>query len=81
MSTMTTSRTDPPVRADGRCASCGGRRGQLPKTSTQRTKDVLRVELDMDPFCSSDCARAWHGTALASAPLKAPPADLDWTHE
>ena len=38
-------------------------------------------EFATDPFCSSPCARKWHGTGLAvDHSEKAPAADLDWTH-
>jgi len=52
-------RADPPVRKDGRCAQCGKVR-KLPKPQ----KGVDRALYEIDPFCSSPCARAYHGVAL-----------------
>lgn len=69
---------DPPPRANGRCVVCGGKRGRLPKTGTQRSRQQLARELATDPFCSTICARKWHGTEIAGSPDKAPPADLEW---
>lgn len=57
--------TDAHVREDGRCLTCLGPRGRIPKTLVKRTaRDLLR-ELERDPFCSSRCARAYYGTQLA----------------
>jgi hypothetical protein len=39
---------DPPQRKDGRCVSC---RGSRPEVAVKNG----------DPFCSTSCARAWHG--------------------
>jgi hypothetical protein len=51
-------KTDPPTRQDGRCIQCEKRR---PPTA---------VEFD-DPFCSSDCCRAFYGCPLRDAKPKA----------
>jgi hypothetical protein len=52
---------DPPVRADGRCAYCGGER-KLPK---RPQKGVDPASYERDPFCSSTCARLFHGLETA----------------
>jgi hypothetical protein len=44
---------DPPLRPDGRCAHCGG-----PRTPPEK---LHRAEALADPFCCTDCAKAWHG--------------------
>jgi hypothetical protein len=45
---------DPPIRDDGRCCICG--RAQPPA--------ALR---DGDPFCATECARAWHAPSARVA--------------
>lgn len=55
---------DPPVRADGRCVVCLGPRGVLPKNAISRAPAQVKLELETDPFCSSTCARDWHGNPL-----------------
>lgn len=52
------ARENPPVRADGRCAVCEGPR------ETNRSRRYGRDEAKRDPFCSTACARAFHGTTL-----------------
>lgn len=54
-------KTDPAVRADGRCAlsSCGKLR------RPERAERYAREFALRDPFCSSDCARRWHGIPVA----------------
>jgi len=55
-------RSDPPVRRDGRCARPGcGRPRKIPKP--QRGIDAAVYE--RDPFCSSTCARLYHGLESA----------------
>lgn len=56
------------VRADGRCVQCG-----KPRVITKQARQYAGVQLDMDPFCSSACCRAWHG-----APMRA---DSIWSLE
>jgi hypothetical protein len=51
-------RADPPIRRDGRCSVCAKPR-KKPATSYGRD------EYARDPFCSTKCARKWHGTTLA----------------
>lgn len=53
---------DPPVPADGNCVNCGGER-RTPKTRREPHTSTATG----DPFCSSECARAWYGVALPSA--------------
>jgi hypothetical protein len=55
---------DPPIRADGHCATCGGPRGAIPKTLVKHTARDLAAALAGDPFCSAKCARMFHGTSL-----------------
>ena len=45
---------DPPVRRDGRCAECG--KPRYPGRSRKYGKGAA----DLDPFCSTNCARKWH---------------------
>lgn len=47
---MTMRRRDPPIREDGRCR-CGKRRPPVAVTHK-------------DPWCSTNCARTWHGVEL-----------------
>jgi len=49
---------DPPVREDGRCLTCLGPRH--PERSQRYAPGIAQ----RDPWCSSPCARAWHGCAL-----------------
>lgn len=54
-------KADPPVRADGRCAQC-----KRPRTLPKRPqKGVDPASYERDPFCSSTCARLWHGLETA----------------
>ena len=56
-------KSDPRVRRDGRCARKGCDR-KLPRS--KRAKRYAGDWLELDPFCSSRCCRAFHGTSLAS---------------
>lgn len=72
-------RADPPVRADHRCAQCGGPRlVRLPKVVTKRSKAELLEHLALDPFCSSRCARAWHQIDIGEQRAKAHDEDHEW---
>lgn len=51
-------RADPRVRKDGRCSVC--RKSRKP----ERSRKYARGQADKDPFCSTVCARQWHGTSL-----------------
>jgi len=57
---------DPEVRADGRCAECIGprrasaRKHKLSKLDKSHFRD-LAEHIALDPFCSTECCRAWHG--------------------
>ncbi len=51
---------DPDVRDDGLCVGCGKSRGDPGREPHRATAQV-------DPFCSSACARAWYGVSLPSA--------------
>ena len=59
---------EPRVRGDGRCARPGCNR-KLPRS--KRAKKYAGDWLDLDPWCSSRCCRAFYGCSLASE------ADLD----
>ena len=48
-------KVDPPVRADGCCATCGKPR------NPERSERYGREFALRDPFCSSLCAMRWHG--------------------
>jgi len=50
--------TDPPAPSDGTCLVCGRER------AVAKLKPLYRRALERDPFCSTDCCRAWHGTQL-----------------
>lgn len=51
---------DPPTRADGACYVCLGERGRV----------ALKHD---DPFCTSRCARSYHGVELAIDRAGSPP--------
>ena len=51
-------KADPEMRADNKCAVC--RRVRKPPATNYGREDWYR-----DPFCSSSCARKWHGTTVA----------------
>lgn len=51
-------RPDPERREDGLCFVC------LEPIETKPLKAVYQSQRDRDPFCSSICARAWHGAPL-----------------
>lgn len=57
---------DPPIRPDGACAACGGSRFK-PKLSVLYLRNVKA-----DPFCSTECARLWHGVPLFSPKEREP---------
>ena len=46
---------DPPVRADNLCAVC-----ESPLPRSKHSRRYAGVQLDVDPFCSTDCCRAYH---------------------
>lgn len=54
--------TDPPVRPDGRCLTCGG-----PRTAHRKASPLYRDQAERDPFCSTKCAREWFGVPLPAA--------------
>lgn len=56
-----TPRADPLVRSDGLCAIC-----LKPRKVTEQARKYAGPQLDLDPYCSSACARRWHGCELAS---------------
>ncbi len=55
---------DPPVRSDGRCTMCGGLRFHRPM------KALYMAALAGDPFCSTECARAWWDCSLPTDPRR-----------
>jgi hypothetical protein len=56
-----TMTADPPVRADGRCAVCGGER-----TPPAKQHKTATLEAERDPFCSATCAREFHGAPISA---------------
>jgi hypothetical protein len=52
-------RADPPVRPDGTCARCG-----KPRHVNAQVRKYAGHQIDTDPFCSTACCRAHHGTTL-----------------
>lgn len=57
-------KTDPPVRTDGKCACGCGR-------PLRRSKDARKyagVQLDADPFATSDCCKRFYNVAWATDP-------------
>jgi hypothetical protein len=65
---------DPPVPKNGRCAHCGKKRRTPPKGQRYAT----RAEFDVDPFCSTECARAWHAKPEPSAVVSVAPDVYEW---
>lgn len=59
---------DPKLRLDGCCAQCGGprrtTREEAHSNGTRLPREVWLGHLERDPFCSSECARAWHDCVL-----------------
>jgi hypothetical protein len=51
---------DPPVREDGSCFVCGQPRVR------RGVKALYAAAAANDPFCSTACARAWHGCTIPS---------------
>jgi hypothetical protein len=49
---------EPPVRDDGRCCMCNRMR------RPEQSRTYAGGCAEMDPFCSSTCARRFHGTSL-----------------
>ena len=52
--THTATKTDPPLRRDGKCAHC-----KQPRPHARPNK-YSGDTATKDPFCSSSCCRAWH---------------------
>lgn len=59
---------DPPVRKDGVCARPGCTTKRPVAVLTGKKLAELRryagQQIEQDPFCSSRCARKWHGCPL-----------------
>jgi len=55
-------RPDPKVRKDRKCArpGCNNPLQQI----TERHRRYGGAALELEPFCSSTCAREWHGTQI-----------------
>lgn len=65
-------KADPPV-GDG-CAECGGPRVTTRNRAidgTQVPNTIWLSHVERDPFCTSECARAWHGFPLDETRLAA----------
>lgn len=48
---------EPKLRKDGRCARCGKQR----KMPTSHHSSINMATYQLDPFCSTVCARAYYG--------------------
>lgn len=60
---------DPPVRADGSCAHPGcGQKRPIAVLTGKKLAELVRyaghAQIEADPFCSTRCARKWHGCPL-----------------
>jgi hypothetical protein len=68
---VTVLRENPPVRADGTCAHCFGQRRRAERnhsqadSGTRLQRSIWEGHLEKEPFCSTECCRAWHGCPLA----------------
>jgi hypothetical protein len=49
-------RPDPKVRPDGKCANPGCDNMRKP----ERSRRYGKAAAELDPFCSTVCAKAWH---------------------
>jgi len=54
--------TDPPVRADGKCARVGCARD---RKLTKEARRYAGDQIEFDPFCSTECCRKHHGIVWA----------------
>lgn len=54
---------DPPVRDDGLCACGCGKQRKL----TQQARRYAGVQLDLDPFASTECCKAFYGVVFSTA--------------
>jgi len=71
-----TPRRDPRVRKDGLCAGCRKPRhkhrvkargpNKAQPNATSLARNIWEYEREKDPWCSSKCAREFHGAQLAS---------------
>lgn len=61
---------DPPLPSDGSCAVCGNPR--RPERSVNYAKGCAEI----DAFCSSTCARSFHGTTLPERDTHGRPAGI-----
>lgn len=50
---------DPKRKRGGRCAQCGG-----PIQIVERPG----IDYGLDPFCSSECCKKWHGVKVPGGP-------------
>ena len=60
---VTRFRHDPQVRKDGKCVLC-----KTPREPNRSSK-YGRAEAEIDPFCSTACARKWYGVPLDTSKL------------
>jgi hypothetical protein len=67
--------TEPEVRTDGLCAQClrerrkGATKHKLSTLDKSHFRD-LADHLAADPFCSTECCRAWYGVVHAGSKSK-----------
>lgn len=52
---------DPRVRKDGLCAEPSCRK---PRRITKQSRKYAGDAVVLDPFCSTECCRKWHGVEL-----------------
>lgn len=62
---------EPPVRPDGLCAVC------LAPRRPERSRRYAGIQAEFDPFCSSTCARHWHGNPLPEKSIWGEPRNED----
>jgi len=71
-------KTDPPVRADGRCALRGC--GKPRKIVRSYPRGIDPAVYEREPFCSSTCCRLYYGIPLQTV-LGGDPAERRGRHE
>lgn len=54
----------PAVRDDGQCVTCLG-----PRSIHKDCKDARRAAVKRDPFCSTECARQYHGVVFKQSDI------------
>jgi hypothetical protein len=57
---------DPAVRPDGRCVVCGKKR------KPERSRTYAKHLAELDPFCSTECCREYHGVERGTRSVSGP---------